>query len=284
MIQLVDQKLGRGLGASMAAAALGVSPWLSPIGAWLQLTGRATSTSSPAAEWGHILEPVIRGYCAARHGVTFEVPAASEYHRDLPWLRATPDGFWPGRTRRVQVKNVGPRTSWHWGLDSRARSVPPHYRIQDAVEAAVTGVGPCTFAVLFSGSDYAELETDRDADLESTVLESLARFWWHVEHDRAPDVDHAEEWRFYFADRLPKERIVATADPLTVEPLIDRWKDAADRRKLAEIEEAAAKNKILAAAVTAGANRLKSDHGEIVVVQPKGKAPYVKAPTSWGLE
>jgi hypothetical protein len=88
----------------------------------------------------------------------------------------------------------------------------------------------------------------------------------------------------YFADRLPKERIVATADPLTVEPLIDRWKDAADRRKLAEIEEAAAKNKILAAAVTAGANRLKSDHGEIVVVQPKGKAPYVKAPTSWGLE
>lgn len=284
MIQLVDQKLGRGLGASMAAACLGVSPWLSPIGAWLQLTGRAKSTAGEAAEWGHILEPVIRGYYAAKHAVALTVPTESEYHPHLPWLRATPDGFWPERARRVQVKNVGPRTSWHWGLDARARSVPPHCRIQDIVEAAVTGVEACDFAVLFGGNDYAEIPSVYDAELASAVLESLERFWWHVTSDRAPEVDHADEWRDYFADRLPSERSVATADPITVEPLIDQWHEAAARRKDAERAEATAKNKILAAAVEASANRLKSDHGEIVIVQPKGRAPYLRAPQSWGLE
>lgn len=284
-VQVVDQQIGRvGIGASMAAACLGVSPWLSPVGAWLQLTGRATSSTGEAAEWGHILEPVIRGYYAAKHAVELTVPTASEYHRELPWLRATPDGFWPGRSRRVQIKNVGPRTSWHWGLDARARSVPPHYRIQDVVEAAVTGVGPCDFAALFSGNEYVELPTEHDADLESTVLESLSRFWWHVENDTPPPVDHADEWRAYFADRLPTERAVAVADPITVEPLVDAWHDALKRREAAELDESTAKNRILAAAVDARANRLTTDHGEIVVVQPKGRAPYLRAPQSWGLE
>lgn len=249
-----------------------------------------------AAEWGHILEPVIRGYYAARHGydqpdLSIDVPTESLYHRELTWLRATPDGIVRSLTpdgewismRRVQVKNVGPRTSLHWGLDSRARSVPPHYRIQDVVEAAVTGIGSCDFAVLFGGNDYAEFPIERDRDLEESVLEQLAAFWRLVETDTPPEVDHAEEWRAYFADRLPTERVVTSADE-NLEAWIDRWKSARDVRVNADRDESCAKNNVLEAAATAAANRIKSRHGEIAVIQPKGRAPYVKAPASWGVE
>lgn len=300
-VQVVNQAIGkRGIGASMAAACLGVSPWLSPMGAWMQLTGRARSTSSQASEWGHILEPVIRGYCVAKNGwdrpgVEVIVPTESSYHPELPWLRATPDGIVRetlaadigGGTfdrLRIQVKNVGPRTSWHWGLDSRARSVPPHYRIQDAVEAAVTGIGDSVFAVLFSGNEYAEFAITRDLDLEAQIVESLAAFWRLVETDTPPEIDHADEWRSYFADRLPPEKVACKADPISLEPWIERWMTARAAAKQAAIDESTAKNQILAAAVAARANRIESDHGLITVVQPKGRDPYVKAPQSWGVE
>lgn len=297
-VQVVNQAIGkRGIGASMAAACLGVSPWLSPMGAWMQLTGRAKSTSSQASEWGHILEPVIRGYGIARNGwdrtgYRVHVPTESSYHPELSWLRATPDGVLYERVAddleiarlRAQVKNVGPRTAWHWGLDSRARSVPPHCRIQDAVEAAVTGIGESRFMVLFNGNEYEEFTIEPDLDLQEQVVESLAAFWRLVETDTPPEIDHADEWRTYFADRLPSERSIAKADPHTVEPLIDAWKAARDAREEATRAEATAKNQILAAAVAAGANRLDSDHGPIAVIQPKGRAPYLKAPQSWGVE
>ena len=290
-VQVVHQTIGRGLGASMAAACLGVSPWLSPMGAWMQLTGRATSTSSQAAEWGHILEPVIRGYGVARNGFdrdgySVDVPTESAYHAELGWLRATPDGIVRGPIPdvRLQIKNVGPRTAWHWGLDSRARSVPPHYRIQDSVEAAVTGIGPCIFMVLFSGNEYAQFPVEPDTDLRDQVVESLIAFWKLVTSDTPPEIDHAEEWRTYFADRLPAEKSIVKADPYSVEPIIDAWRVARSNREAAERDEATAKNQILAAAVAARATRIDSDHGPIAIVQPKGRPPYVKAPQSWGVE
>ena len=169
-VQVVDQVRGPGLGASMAAACLGVSPYLSPIGAWLRLKGRTPDTAGPQAEWGNILEPVVRGYYAARHGLsvgderspTILVPTHSMYRADLPWLRATPDGivrewvtppsawtpsddgpvpsppYWRNR-HLVQVKTCDQRLRWHWGLNPRTPSAPPHYRIQAVVEMAVTG-------------------------------------------------------------------------------------------------------------------------------------------------
>lgn len=313
-VQVVDQVRGPGLGASMAAACLGVSPYLSPIGAWLRLKGRTPDTAGPQAEWGNILEPVVRGYYAARHGLsvgderspTILVPTHSMYRADLPWLRATPDGivrewvtppsawtpfddgpdpsppYWRNR-HLVQVKTCDQRLRWHWGLNPRTPSVPPHYRIQAVVEMAVTGLDRCDFAVLCGGNDYFEVIVERDPELEAMTVAALADFWTSLERDEPPAIDGSDDWRVYFADRLPKQRTEVIAPP-HVEMLLDEWKEARAMAKRAAEVEATAKNKIMAAAVEDEATTYETKHGRVLVIQAKGKAPYIKAPTGWGDE
>jgi putative phage-type endonuclease len=295
LVQVVEQVRGHGIGASMAAACLGCSPYLSPIGAWLQLKGREQKPSGAPAEWGQILEPVIRGYYTARHGYVaprfrVEVPTASMYRPDLPWLRATPDGIVaellsPGwcPSHLVQVKTVDQRLGWHWGLNPRIRSAPAHYRIQAVIEMAVTGLARCDFAVLCGGNDYFEVIVERDAELEGAVLEKLAAFWASLDADEPPPLDHADDWRVYFADRLPKQRIQVIA-PVEVEQALDAWRAARAATKAAEQAEGLAKNQILAAAAQEQATAFESKHGRVVVVQAKERAPYVKAPTGWAEE
>lgn len=309
----VEQTRGPGLGASMAAACLGVSPYKSRIGAWLQLKGRARDIAGPQAEWGNILEPVIRGYYAARHGYSVGgdssrdiiVPTDSLYHHRLPWLRATPDGIArlfipsddlprfidPGSPERsdrwrdthlVQCKNVDGHLSWQWGPRS-ARTPPPHYRIQAIVEMAVTGLDRCDFAVLLGGNEYFDCIVERDLDLEADIIARLEAFWSSVERNNPPPIDDASEWRDYFADRLPRESNRVPADSETL-GLVDRWRAIRDVGSKAERDEAEIKNLILAAAVRDGATKFETQHGDVLIVQPKGKAPYVKAPAQWGEE
>lgn len=296
LVQVVDQQRGTGLGASMAAACLGVSPYLSPIGAWLVLKGRAEKQSGAPAEWGQILEPVVRGYYAARHGFSggpgclheIHVPPASIFHREHAWLRATPDGIVINLQAQraehlVQVKTVDQRLRWHWGLNPRQPSAPAHYRIQAVVEMAVTGLTRCDFAVLCGGNDYFEVIIERDAELEGAVIERLAAFWASLEADEPPPLDDADDWRAYFADRLPKQRVQVIASP-AVEAALTTWKHAAELAKAAAKDAALAKNKILAAAAEEQATAYESTHGRVLVIQAKGRNPYVKAPTEWGVE
>jgi len=313
-VQVVDQVRGPGLGASMAAACLGVSPYLSPIGAWLRLKGRTPDTAGPQAEWGNILEPVVRGYYAARHGLSVGderspdilVPTHSMYRADLPWLRATPDGivrewvtppstwmpfddgpdpsspYWRHR-HLVQVKTCDQRLRWHWGLNPRTPSVPPHYRIQAVVEMAVTGLDRCDFAVLCGGNDYFEVIVERDAELEASVLAGLASFWASLERDEPPTLDGADDWRVYFSDRLPKVKTEVIA-PAHVETALDAWHEARAQAGAATAAIALLKNQIMAAAAEEQATAFESKHGRVLVIQPKNKPPYVKAPSDWGEE
>lgn len=279
IVQNVQQTRGAGLGASQAASALGISPYLSPIGLYLQLKGKAESFGGAPAEWGQILEPVVRGYYAARHGYEIYVPTESMYHPELPWLRATPDGIVNGR-HLVQIKTVDWRIRWHWGSPP---SPPPHYRIQAVVEMAVTGLPTDDFAVLCAGNEYFECTVERDLELEGMVLEKLGEFWAGFVADVPPAIDAADEWRAYFADRLPKQRVEVTATA-SVEDLLDEWRESMKNEKAAKAQAALIKNKLLEFADVEQATSIASSHGRVPIVQPANRNPYVKAPASWGME
>lgn len=326
----VDQKRASGLGASQAAAALGVSPWESPIKLWLKLTGRAKDDfSSAAALAGNIDEPIIRGLYAAKHGADvfpsgitdveiarlrqleaetaailrrdppgplkatrIMVPRESWIHPMFPWLRCTPDGIleesipdslgggWFS-SRLVQIKRPTVRTSWHWG-HPKVRTCPPHYRIQATVEMAVTGLNRCDFAVRID-ADYFEVQIDRDMELEEVTLERLADFWRLVETDTPPEVDDAQEWRSYFADRLPRQRVEIVADP-GMEALIERWREHHFGLQEAQKQLDEVRNRVIAVAAANQATVIMSDHGPISVRRSKKDNVYVVAPESWGAE
>ena len=326
----VDQKRADGLGASQAAAALGISPWESPIKLWLKLTGRAKDDfSSAAALAGNIDEPIIRGLYAARHGADvfpggitdveiarlrqleaevatimrrdppgplkacrIMVPRESVIHPAFPWMRATPDGLFEESipdslgggwfaSRLVQVKRPTVRTSWHWG-HPKIRTCPPHYRIQAVVEMACTGINRVDFAVRID-ADYFEVRVEHDTELEQMTLEKLEKFWQLVQTDTPPEVDDAQEWRTYFADRLPRERVEIVADP-SMEALIDEWREKHFALKDADKALDTVKNRVLEIAVKNRATVIDSDHGPISVRRSKKDNAYVVAPESWGAE
>ena len=327
----VNQRRAPGIGASQAAAALGVSPWESPVKLWLKLTGKAEDNfSSAAAIAGVIDEPIIRGLFAQGIGADvfpsglseldirrlrsleaevcellkrpgpeplkntrIIVPRESYIHPAFPWLRCTPDGErWERmpdalggdwyRSRLLSCKRPTVNTKWHWG-HPRARTVPPHYRIQSVVEMAVTGVESVDYAVRIDADYFEPPPVVRDLDLEATVLEQLAAFWRLVETDTPPDVDHAKDWREYFADKLPRQRQEIVADP-SVEALMDEWLLA--WRGVNEANEAleTVKNRVLAVAAANNANVIKTDHGEVFVRVSKKDNAFVVAPREWGVE
>lgn len=327
----VDQRRAAGLGASQAAAALGISPWESPIKLWLKLTGRAEDNfTSPAAFAGQVDEPVIRGIWAANHGCDVFpsglsemdiarlrqletetatilkrppleslkdrrviVPRESYTHPLLPWLRCTPDGeVWERfpdalggdwfRSHGLSVKRPTVNTKWHWG-HPRARTVPPHYRIQDVVEMAIMGYDRVEHATRIDADYFETPPVTRDAELEAETLEQLSRFWRLVETDTPPEIDHAQEWRGYFADRLPRQRQEIVADP-SVESLMDRWLEAWRAVNDANDALELVKNRVLAVAVKNNANVIKTDHGEVFVRVSKKENAFVVAPREWGVE
>lgn len=271
----VDQQRGDGLGASQVAQACGLCPpkWGTPISLWQELTGRVTRDENlgQPAQWGQILEPVVRGVYVEQHHVAVEVPERSLYHPALPWLRATPDGIAtePGdaEARRwlVQVKCPGLRQAPHWGTDER-RDVPLYYLAQAAVEMAVTGLDRVDFAVLLGGQEYFEVTVHRDLDLEADLLDVARAFWRCVETDVPPPPDQSEAYGRYLATLVnakSERTLVATPE---LDAVVSRWRDVYTLLDQLESENDLLKNQLLAAAVRDGAKRIKSSAGTMPVI------------------
>jgi len=91
-----------GIGGSDAPAILGVSPYQSAFGVWLEKTSRVKDKEpAPAMEWGLLLEDVIADRYTQRTGRRLWKPDQSMVHRDHDFLRATPDRLVIGEDRGV---------------------------------------------------------------------------------------------------------------------------------------------------------------------------------------
>lgn len=251
------------LGASSAAAAIGMSPWSSPIQAWQELTGRrAPFAGNEATRWGTILEPVIRAVYVETFGVTVHVPPTSLFHRNLPWLSATPDGIVlaaDGSWQYVapQVKNVGLRQSDRW-----EDGPPTEYYVQAVVEMAVTDLPRLDFAVLVGGQDFRTFTVERDLDVEASVIEACSTFWEHVTSDTPPPVDGSEAYFEYLAEKAAKHTGAIDADA-GARAAIERWHDIERQAKALKAEAGEIKNALLAQIVAGNATSMRSPLGEI---------------------
>lgn len=262
----------QGVGASMAATAIGLNPYQRPIDAWLVLTGRAAPfAGNEATQWGQILEPVIRAHYVEKNQVAVYVPPTSLFHPELPWLRATPDGIVVenGTWQYVapQVKSVGLRMAPRW-----EDGPPEEYVIQAVVEMAVTNLDRLDFAVLIGAQKYEQHIVHRDAELESLVLQQLRDFWRLVEIDQQPEVDGSDTFRRHLVGQIKKRQVIeATADEL---PKLERWREVAIDLKKLKSEEKHIKNELLAVLAAKNGNVLASSLGDIKVGNPRKKTGW----------
>jgi putative phage-type endonuclease len=268
-----------GIGASEAAAAIGVNPYQTPLDLWLVKTGRAAPfAGNEATFFGQVLEPVVRAHYVETNQVLVHVPPTSLWHRSIPWLKATPDGIVvdeQGLWRFVapQVKCVGFRQAQRWEDD-----IPEEYVIQAVVEMAVTDLDRLDFAVLVGGSHYVQPTVHRDRELEALVLQQLAEFQQLIESDTQPAIDGSSSFRKWAHAQIKRKQVIQ-ASPEAVSKM-ERLREVVVLQAQLEREEKVLKNELLAELAAANGNTLVTPIGNLTLGAPRRKTAWKSVATS----
>jgi len=194
----------RGLGASDAAAVLGMSKWKTNVELWREKTGRAQAediSAKPYVQYGHDAEPHLRALFALDHPelrVTYESPYKMIFSDELPFLFATPDGeleeLATGRRGGLEIKTTQILNGRQWS-DWKDR-IPDTYFCQVVHQMLTTGWDFVWLKAQIkwttrSGEmrlDTREYLIEREDVLEDiyALREAAIKFWATVEHNQQP--------------------------------------------------------------------------------------------------
>ncbi len=190
---------GAGLGASEAAAACGLSSWMTTTELWELKTGKRTAhdlSDNAAVAFGTHAEEHLRALFMLQHPeLELEYHAFDFlYQTERPWLRCTLDGELIDRANNergileIKTAQCGSRTDWAKWRDH----IPDHYYTQICHQFLATRYD---FAYLFAmliGLDgdaalrsYYFTRNGCSTDME-WLLQKEEKFWRCVEQDRVP--------------------------------------------------------------------------------------------------
>jgi predicted phage-related endonuclease len=221
------------IGASEAAAALGVSPYMDPWAFWELKQGHAEARDereevvlSRGSRW----EPVVLAEYADASGAKIVEPGAHFGRKGtivtlsntaFPWLRESPDAFVIDRygvLGHAEAKTAMDRDAWtsergmvidRWS-DGCENLMPPYYAVQAYVQLAVTDLPWNDVCALVPSNGWLEvrwLRLMRDNDTQDAIVESLGA--WREKHligGDPPDVDGSSACNRYLSpDERPAE-------------------------------------------------------------------------------
>lgn len=224
------------IGASEAAAVLGIDPFSGPLQVWARKVLGEQGEQTEAMRAGNDFEPVILARYARRMGVTLEQPGTLR-HPDHAFIGATPDAIANGRVN-VQAKMVGVHAARHWGPESDgAEGVPDHYLVQVQIEMAVANLD-VTHVAAQIGTELRVYRVERHRDLAENVIDLEVDFWHrHIATGSAPEGDWTP--RLLVALHPRALRPLAPAPP-AVDGLVAAYMAARDAEKKADEAKKAA--------------------------------------------
>lgn len=250
----------KGLGGSDAAAALGLSPWKTPLQLYLEKRGEIDLedlSDREYIEWGVRNEPAIRQKYADETGRTVVMPKGTIFHPGLPWMLCHPDGLvLDEKPRRItSFKNADVHVAAKWGEPGTA-DVPQDYFIQAQHEmvvhtAAALAVGEDPFevvdlAVLIGGNRWRLYLIPADAEIQAMIVDGETEFMGAVTTGSAPAPDfNARSTRALIQKLFPGtngEVLQATENQVAWRTVMD---DANAKAKVYDVAAEAAKSALL---------------------------------------
>lgn len=182
-----EQRKGR-IGGSQIGAALGLSPWESPVTVFFKVRGEVEQQpgESVPMKLGTLLEdPLLQVF--ASENPTFDVFKSGSYTaNEYEWILGNPDAFYRDEqgVHLIEVKT----TSDFW--DSVA-DVPPNYLAQIQSYLWLFELEHCKLVALCAGR-YKTFDVYYDPFVAEANLSALRAFWAGVEADEPPTWDGSE--------------------------------------------------------------------------------------------
>lgn len=215
----------KGVGGSDAAAAIGLSKWMTPLELWLDKRGELIREETSSMRWGITLEPIVRQEYCNQTGAEVLVPEAIYQHSQHAFAIINLDGLVLSRDRIYEGKTS--RTGEGWG-EPGTDEVPPEYNLQVQHGMAITGLPMADIAVLIGGSDFRIYCVEADLDLQQMMLEREAEFWQMVVDERPPEpttpADVKLRWKMATAGKQAEADMELANDCLSLRDLKDALK------------------------------------------------------------
>ena len=197
----------RGIGASEAAAVLGVSPYATPISLYADKLGlvEPDEEASEAIRWGLLLQPVIVArYKQVTKRPAWDVPPYTvRRSRAHPFMLASLDALTTiegGARIPLEVKNVGGYRAADW------REEPPLWvQVQAQHQMAVLGSEHASVAALIGGNQFVYCDVARNDRFVAVLIEQLGTFWDRLLMKEPPPVDGSAATKALLRTLYPKE-------------------------------------------------------------------------------
>ncbi len=169
-----------GIGASDAAAVMGVSPYLTPLQLWEIKTGRKKQKENVTLfAKGHEIEAKIR----ARYELDNDIlmPAICvEFGDEAPFVRASLDGYNNELGFGIEIKYIG-KEKYESGI------LPENYRVQIQYQMLCTGAKRWHYVFSNDGVEYKTVEVEVDEAYQAEIYQAVKRFWLeYVKTDTPP--------------------------------------------------------------------------------------------------
>lgn len=211
-----------------------ISVWMDKRGEWPDDIG-----DPEAAEWGHILEPVVARKWADDHN-TRALVIEMLGKKGALWMRASLDRLVlrcplddtrPAYTCGLEVKTRSAFVAGRWREDT-----PDDVLAQVAWQRVVSGVDHIHTVCLIGGQRLVEHVYHRDQALEDFIVAEATRVWQHVQDGTQPDAD-ANALLTKVLDRLyPNRDGVIELDRVKALAAVDAY-------EAARVDEASAKRR-----------------------------------------
>jgi putative phage-type endonuclease len=211
----------KGLGASDAAAAIGLSKWKTPFRLWQEKTGQLPPEAANEdrvidealhLEMGKVLEPVALARFTRKTGYTVRDQQLQVVDVEHPWRWVTLDGI-ASDEGVVEAKSVGWANPIDWGDELEDDAIPLGYLIQVQHALDITKRPHAWVPLIVLNREFRVYRVNRDEELIQLVKAKEIEFWQHVQNRTPPPPISYED----ASDQWPKDSgktILASAEAL----------------------------------------------------------------------
>jgi len=163
------------IGASEAAAVVGMSRWATPMQVWAEKTGQIEVTNEEKL-WitlGNKLENTVAELFMEKTGKKVRRVTEAYTHPQYSFLRCHIDRKVEGEKAILQCKTASAFKSKEWKEDD----IPQEYILQEYHELACTGYEKVYIACLIGNTDFQIKEITRDAEKMDWLIKNEVQFW-----------------------------------------------------------------------------------------------------------